>query len=387
MRRRQVVPSDHRLRLWLAPSAYFPHRGGVEEVTHQLASELQRRDHLVLVLAPRHPRDLDRRAVVEGVRVVRMPFGAPRRELAALLLYPGLLLVELWRLSRLKAELRPDLVHVHCASVQLPSLTLWCWLTRTPLVVTTHGETKMDADDLYGRSAFMRLALRWAAGRASALTACSGWTALAAAEVAPRFADATVVPNGVDLDQWRVDPVPEAPVICAWGRHVPQKGLDLLISAFALVVDEVPAAQLVIGGSGPETDKLKSAASGNITFVGALDRAGVQRLLSISRVVVVPSRVEPFGVVALEAMAAGRDIVWSTSGGLYEATGGLGRGVDPTSVSELADAVIASLRSVYDPSVLRAHAETMSWAAIGDRYLDVYRSSLSRVEVGHGGRG
>ena len=321
------------------------------------------------------------------MRVARIPFAAPRRELAALFRYPGLLLVELWRLTRLSAELRPDLVHVHCASVQLPALTLWCWLTRTPMVVTTHGETKMDANNLFGRSVFMRLALRWAAGRASALTACSGWTARATAEVAPRFACATVVHNGVNLDQWRVDPVPEAPVVCAWGRHVPQKGLDLLIDAFALVVDEIPAARLVIGGSGPETDKLKSSGSSSITFLGSLDRVEVQRLLSASRVVVVPSRLEPFGVVALEAMAAGRDVVWSTCGGLDEATGGLGRGVDPTSASELAAAVIASLRSAYDASVLRAHAETMSWAAIGDRYLDVYRASLGRVRDGRDGRG
>lgn len=358
------------MRIWLAPSAFHPSRGGVEELTLQLAREYQRRGHEVTVLVHRHPHDLPEVDEVEGVRVHRVPMDLPGRHPARLARYPR----DLHRQLRALDEIgeRPDVVHVQCPANQVLPLSVHCRRRRIPLVITTQGEVTMDADAVYERSALMRLSLRIGGRTADALTACSRRAADDAAVVASSFDGCRVLPNGVDLDQWRVTPLPEDPVFAAWGRHVEQKGLDLLVQAFARVRAELPDARLLIGGDGEETTRLRSLAGEGVELLGPLDRSGVRDLLARARVVVVPSRLEPFGIVAVEAMAAGRTVVWSTIGGLADATGGLGRGVDPTDRASLAQAMVDVHRGPLAPARARAHAETLGWSEIGGRYLDLY---------------
>lgn len=167
------------------------------------------------------------------------------------------------------------------------------------------GEVAMDAHGIYQRSLYLRAVLRLATRSASALTACSEWAAEQASTIAPRFERAEVIPNGVDPAQWAVEPVPNARVVAAWGRHVIQKGFDLLMEAWGDVRRQVPGANLLIGGEGSETPRLRKLAGEGVEFHGPLDKSGVQRLLAQSRIAVVPSRIEPFGIVTLEAMASG----------------------------------------------------------------------------------
>ncbi|WP_114203164.1 glycosyltransferase family 4 protein [Janibacter anophelis] len=368
------MSSDQPLRIWLAPSAFHPSRGGVEELTLQLARDYQRRGHDVTVVVHHHPADLPVADVVEGVPVRRVLFALPGAHPARLLRHPVNLRRQLAALDAVGP--RPDLVHVQCASNQVLPLSIWTGLRRVPFVLTTQGEVTMDAGRIYKRSAQMRAVLRLGSRRAALLTACSRRAAADAATVAPRFAECVVVPNGVDPTQWTPTPLPDAPVFVAWGRHVPQKGLDLLIRAFALVRAELPDAVLRIGGDGPEHEQLRVLAGPGVEFTGPLDRDGVQGLLAQARVAVVPSRLEPFGIVAVEAMAAGRGVVWSTNGGLADATGGLGWPADPTDVNAIAAAMVRAHREPVDPAAARSHAESLSWSSIGERYLDLYRDLL-----------
>lgn len=370
-------------RILLAPSAFHPSQGGVEELTLQLAQEYQRRGHAVTVLVHRHPVDLPAVDTVEGVTVRRHPFDLPGSHPRRLLGYPASLRRAFAALDALGP--RPDVVHVQCASNQALPLSLWAARRSIPFVLTTQGEVTMDAGRVYQKSLQMRTSLRLASRRADALTACSRRAGDDAATVASRFAGCEVVPNGVDPIQWQVTPLPEAPTFAAWGRHVPQKGFDLLLRAFARVRAELPDAVLRIGGDGPEHAALRAEAGPGVEFLGSLDRAGVQALLQRSRVAVVPSRLEPFGIVGVEAMAAGRTVVWSTIGGLSDATGGLGRSADPNDIPALAAAMLAAHRDPVDPQVARRHAESLSWQRIADRYLDLY-GSLSRPGVDRASR-
>lgn len=374
------MTKSERLRIWLAPSAFHPSHGGVEELTLQLARVYQQRGHDVTVVVHRHPRDLPAEDLVEGVRVRRLELDLPGSHPARLLTYPLALRKQLASLDALGP--RPDIVHVQCAANQVLALTAWSTLRRVPLVLTTQGEVTMDAGRIYQRSAQIRAVLRLGSRRAAMLTACSRRAGADAATVARRFAGCTVVPNGVDPTQWTVAPLPDEPFFAAWGRHVPQKGLDLVIRAFVIVRRELPDATLRIGGDGPEHQQLRSLAGPGVEFTGPLDRDGVQSLLAESRVAVVPSRLEPFGIVAVEAMAAGRGVVWSTNGGLADATGGLGHAVDPTDVAALAAAMIAAHRQPVDPVVARAHANSLNWARISDRYLDLYDDLLTTADRG-----
>lgn len=365
----QPVVFNEVMQIWLAPSAFAPSTGGVEELTLQLARDYQRAGHDVMVIVHRFPSRLPTEDEVEGVAVRRIPMDLPGRDPRRLAAHPLTLRRQLRALGALGT---PDVVHVQCPATQVLPLSVFCRRHRVPLVITTQGEVTMDAHAVYQRSALMRWSLGLGSRSASALTACSRRAGDDAATVAPAFANCTVIPNGVDVAQWEVTPLPSRPIFAAWGRHVEQKGLDLLIRAFAEVRRELPDAVLRIGGEGEETARLRSVAGEGVEFLGSLDRRGVQALLDSARVAVVPSRLEPFGIVAVEAMSAGRTVVWSTHGGLADATGGLGLGIDPNDTDMLARAMIDVSRTPLDPRDARAHAETLTWNIIGQRYLDLY---------------
>ena len=104
--------------------------------------------------------------------------------------------------------------------------------------------------------------------------------------------------------------------IGAYGRLVPAKGFDTLIEAFNKV--DNPKLSLVIGGSGPEEEKLKQTAGSNsqISFVGRVD--DVPAFLSNCDLVIIPSVTEAFGQVCLESKAAGKAVIVSDLDGLRE---------------------------------------------------------------------
>lgn len=355
------------MRLWLCPSSFAPHRGGVEELTLKLAHQLSHRGHEVLVVTNRHPDILPAADVVEGVQVRRVQFSLPARRPASLLRHA----VDAPRARRQLADLpAPDLVHVICLSSQTAALTGYSRSRHLPLVLTTQGETEMDSQAIYHKNPWLRRDLRRAARSARVLTACSDWTRRHTSAYAPEFLRAEVVLNGVQPDDWLLEERPDKPVFAAWGRHVREKGFDLLLRAFPRVRAELPESRLLIGGDGPERRNLIDQSG--VEFLGSLDRAGVRRMLAATRVAVVPSRLEPFGIVALEALAAGRGLVYSSNGGLAEAAGSCGRPADPTDAEALADAMVAEHLAPTPVKEARNRARSVAWPIIAEQYEQLY---------------
>jgi len=117
---------------------------------------------------------------------------------------------------------------------------------------------------------------------------------------------------------------PDAEKIIAFlGRLVPEKGVQVLLPALAALLPACPGARLVIGGRGPYEGTLRQLArdlgvASRVTFAGFLNERGRNRLLNQARVAVFPSLYEPFGIVALEAMASRVPVIVSDTGGLME---------------------------------------------------------------------
>ncbi|MDQ1538594.1 MAG: glycogen synthase, partial [Actinomycetota bacterium] len=335
MRHYPACVTGRPLNVWLMPSAFAPHRGGVEELTAQLGAELIRRGHSVTVITNRWPLDLPEAETRERLHVERLRFTLPARRPRSIVEH---LANRKAALASMRSLSRPDLVHVQCASSQLSFAHRFSREADVPLVITSQGETAMDAGQIYQHNRWLRRTLRSAAADAAALSTCSHWTREHVSAFAPSFADAEVVPNGVRPEDWVASPVPDAPIIAAWGRHVEQKGFDLLLNAFRHVREARPGAQLLLGGDGPAEEALRRGAGGGVTFLGPLDRTGVADLLARSRIAAVPSRVEPFGIVALEAAATGIPLATSNVGGLGEAVinGRTGVSFSPRDVAGIA---------------------------------------------------
>jgi glycosyltransferase involved in cell wall biosynthesis len=146
----------------------------------------------------------------------------------------------------------------------------------------------------------------------------------------------SVIPHGVDLDRFRpVSPASQEvkasrralglsegdAVVGFVGRLVPQKGLSYLLAAAELLQARYGNLRFVIVGDGPLRSELATATAssgtGRFCFLG--ERSDVPHLLALFDVLVVPSEWEPFGIVNLEAMAAGRPVVAFDVDGIPEA--------------------------------------------------------------------
>jgi glycogen(starch) synthase len=129
----------------------------------------------------------------------------------------------------------------------------------------------------------------------------------------------------------RLPEVPRDRDLAFLGRLVSDKGVDVLLDALALLAAEGIEPGLTVIGDGPERPRLAAQAerlgiAGRVDFLGTRTGEELVRLLNAHRLVVVPSRYdEPFGNVAVEAIACGCAVVGSARGGLPEAMGPCGR--------------------------------------------------------------
>ncbi len=142
----------------------------------------------------------------------------------------------------------------------------------------------------------------------------------------------TVIPNGIRLEDDLAEegaPLPEkinnpmAKLIFYVGRLVPEKGVQVILDAVPDILKRFPDAHFVIAGTGPYAEHLKGHCremrlDDKVTFAGYIDETTKNELYRCASVSVFPSLYEPFGIVALEAMAMGTPLIVSSCGGLDE---------------------------------------------------------------------
>jgi glycogen synthase len=381
------------MRIVLLPSAYAPFVGGVEVLTHRLAVNLKNAGHGVEVWTARSPGDhLATHETVAGIQVRRFVFATPRTSVAAAAAWPIQAGSTVATMLRAVRTFRPDVLHVQCYGANGVFATLVSVLARVPLVVTLQGETFMDDYDIYDRSAFFRTGLRTGLRRARVVTGCSKFTL---DDSIRRFAldpaKARVVFNGVDSEGIAPErtSLPFERYVLGLGRFVRKKGFDLLIDAWAGVAARHSDVGLVLAGTGPERAALLGHAKARgvadrVHVVGPFGRGEVASLMERAEVFVMPSRVEAFGIVVLEAWRAETPTIVTTNGGPKEFVqdGESALVVDPNDTSALAEAVHLLL-SDEDlrgrlASNAKARLDDFTWSRIRGQYEDAYAFAVRR---------
>lgn len=360
----------HLMRVWLAPSRYAPHLGGIETVVCNLARELLEADQEVLVLTHRHPPELPPDEVLDGVRVRRLRFEAPARGVGATARF---LTSYLKVRSALDAEPPPDVIHLHGGSSQMFHLARYAVTRGIPLLLTTHGEITGDVERVYQRSVFLRSSFRMAARHASSVTAPSRYALEEAAALAPLIAGkGIVVPNGIRSEHWRAtNAPPDSKRVLAWGRLEPQKGFDRLVAAWPHVRRRVPEAELCLAGEGSQLSGLRALRHPGVSFVGRLDRSALVAELESAQFAAVPSRREAFGMSALESLAAGRRVLHSGVPALCDLVGSHGWTAPHDDPQALAGAIV---RALAEPPV-RVPADAVQqyeWPEVVLQYRRLY---------------
>lgn len=317
--------------------------GGVQNHVRDLASQLAARGHDVRVLAPGEPADdLPGYVTTVGKAVpvrwngstARVAFG-PR----------AVTMVRRWL-----AESRLDVLHVHEPSSPSVSL-LALWASDVPVVGTFHSATPrswvMSSTASLLRPSMEKISARIAVSEAARDTL-----------VQHVGGEPVVIPNGLDHAAFvEARPRPEwsgpGPTIAFLGRtEEPRKGLAVLLAAFPAVVARHPSARLLVaGGSDPSAwaTAAPPEVMARVEFLGQVDDIDRARLLSSATVYVAPQTGgESFGIVLVEAMAAGTAVVAS---GLpaFRAVLGDGRFGELFAVGSSADCARAINALLADP--------------------------------------
>lgn len=374
-----------RRRIALVASSYHPHFGGVEEHVRQVAAELTGRGHAVEVWTVDRGERLGTQ-VVDGIRVRYLPTPMPARRASNLARFAVTAPVALARWVRAARKFRPDLLHVHCFGPNGPYARVVASLVRVPWLLSSHGETFMDANDVFGRSALMRQQLQRACETADVVTGCS---AAVAEDLQEHYGagNVAVVPNGVRaVPSTSGTPAAQGHKrVVAVGRLVRVKGFDLLVDA---VAQSTEIQRLHLIGDGPEREALEQQVeqlglTDRVTLLGKRSPEEVQQLMAEADVVVMPSRREAFGIVALEAWVSGTPLVATSLGGPagFVTDGVDGVLVDPEDTADLARAIDGVLADPSLASELAANGlesvKGYTWERVADHYETIYRSVLA----------
>ena len=367
----------------------FPPRsvGGVAAHVDGLSQALAQGGHEVVLLTLSHP-GAPEDSRVGAMRVLRaradLPW-LPDEELVARVASANHHLVQL---ALRLGDWVPDIVHAHDWHVAWAADTLSA-LYGAKLIATFHSTER----GLHGG--------RVPPGQPSTIHAVESWLAHGATEVVTNSkfmvrevvggfelpAERThLIPNGIDPTWWSTGESPgrRDALVFTWGRVQYEKGFQVLARAMRLLRSRVPDIECIIGGRGSYLPELQS----QIDLEGVSDVVHLPGFLTDDRLrdtvhragcVAIPSLYEPFGIVALEALAGGAPLVVARTGGLAELIDGTGAGLlfEPGNAAELAACVEMVLTDEDLAEDMRRQgaallADRYSWRAIAGATASVY---------------
>ncbi|WP_295648254.1 glycosyltransferase family 4 protein [uncultured Dietzia sp.] len=350
----------------------FDAPGGVQAHVVDLSQELRRRGHDVRILAPGRPGNAPAPGMTLTGPGVAIPYNG---SVARLSFGPAT-----WRATRNWLREAPlDVLHIH--EPNAPGVGMFALaMASGPITATFHTSTTssmiLEASDavlapllekVRGRIAVSALARRW--------------------QIEALGSDAVEIPNGVDVGAFAgVDASAELadePTIAFLGRYdEPRKGMDVLVAALPNVLDSVPDLRLRIMGDGDEKALRERLPRGmSVDFLGRVDDARKAAVLAAADVYCAPNLGgESFGIVLVEAMAAGTAVVAADLDAFRRVLrdgecGELATVGDPEALGEALTRVLVDDDRRAD---LRAQGSVAvrdyDWPVVADRVIRVYET-------------
>lgn len=370
------------LTIGIVTATYAPSRNGVATSTALFVRGLRALGHTVRVFAPQHPDAVAEPDVVRlpGLRAARVPD------------YPLLLPVGP-RGRRLLPLDDLEVLHTMHPFVAGHLAHDWAQRLRVPLVFTAHTqyhEYVHYAPTPAGMTAWATKRHVAAFARATDVVLVPGRALVTTLRDYGYAGPIELLPNPVDLAaaagpadpalRARHDVPPDAPLLLYVGRMAPEKGLPLLLDAFARARARVPGLHLLIVGDGPSRAALEARALPQVRWVGPVPHREVAGFVRAADLFVSASATEVQPMTFLEALAGGTPVVAIDSDAARELAG---PGLTPCAADAdaLADAVLAAL-AAPDPAARRAAARAAAapfgLEARAAALADVYARALAR---------
>lgn len=304
--------------------------GGLARHSEEISEALVHAWQQVDVLTADHP-GTPEDAQVNGVHIHRI-----KEAIKAPQFFPWVLHLNFGMLSRAHELMRTkqiDVIHAHDWLVAHAAIQLK-HIYNKPLIATIHATESGRWNGIHNEIQSYVHSMEWYLNYESQRTiVCSEYMRN---EVMNNYNlpddKIDIIPNGIKRDKFLFD-FPDAldfrrrlaadhePLIVSVGRMVPEKGFQILVEAAAEVLREIPQARFFVAGKGGMLDELRSRAhaygiADRFVLPGYVSDEDLLKVLRVADVGVYPSLYEPFGIVALEAMAARTPVVVSDTGGL-----------------------------------------------------------------------
>lgn len=335
--------------------------GGVQDQVVSLVEWLREAGHDAWAIAPGEEGPVETHHVGG---IVRVPANRSRAPIA----------LDPRAAARVRAALAgADVVHVH--EPFMPVVSVAALLNAgAPRVATFHADPGRLVRRFYrGAAPLLRSLLR----RAGVVTAVSETARAAVA----RFADAEIIPNGIDVGAYRSAAAErDANTVLFIGRDEPRKGLDVLLQAWPLVRARCPGARAYVAGA--ERDR----GPAGVVFLGRVPEAQKRAELAGAAVLCAPNLGgESFGIVLIEAMAAGCAVVASDLPA-FRAVGGEAVSYappgDPVALADAVASLLEDRRRLEEAARLGTdRVKRFDRSAVLQSYLDAYgRAMVSTAE-------
>jgi glycosyltransferase involved in cell wall biosynthesis len=289
--------------------------------------------------------------------------------------------------SYIKQYGKPDLFHVHCAFNAGYIAKYLKEKHNIPYIITEHSTffalssisivQKKEVLDIYSNAE-------------KVIVVSNPFRKLLSGKTGFDIDKIDVVPNFIDTDYF--DPnfkndlnlLEDMKTIFTVCHHGYKKRLDRLLDAYKIVLEHYPEWKLIIGGNGTETNSLKIKTKelnlqNSVDFVGFLAKEQVKNYMKKASMFVLPSDVETFGVVVIEALAMGLPVVATASGGPEDIITKETGIIVERDTQSLAKGIIEIITnySTYNKEHLRSYIiNNFSGETVADKYLKIYKESI-----------
>jgi glycogen(starch) synthase len=268
-------------------------------------------------------------------------------------------------------------------------------MCAVPLVTTFHStESGRHGGNVpEGNSASIHSVESWIANTSHRVICCSRFMQREVIDGFELMPDQVqLIPNGVDVDVWSPSGEQDrSMLVLAWGRVQYEKGFQVLAQAIGRLRGRVPGIRCIIAGRGPYLPELQSqvdieGVSDLVQLAGYVADDELRTLLHQAGCVVIPSLYEPFGIVALESLAANAPTIVARTGGLAEIMEGTEASLmfDPGNAKELATRIERVLMNPHISQNMQAQgAEILharfSWDAIARSTVSAYETARDEL--------
>jgi len=375
------------MKILFVSTRFAPHVGGVESMLKELSAELSK-ENSVCVLTSLNESSIKSPFTIsnktyekDNLCVKRIWMNLPRF-LMGFLIFPYRFIAGIFSIRRFIKSYNPDVVNFHFPDDASIYMYFALSFLNFPLITNIHGNDL----HVFSKLKIYRFFIFQTLKKSKKIIVNSKYMENELFKVYPEFeSKVEIIPNGLDLNYIATvesKKYIEEKYIFFVGRFVYKKGIDILIKAFKLA--NIPDLKLLLEGNGEEYSNIESLItklnleSKVILTKGILSATEKLEYMKGSVMGIIPSRIEPFGIVALEYLACGTPVIAAKTGGLKTILEDNKTCLffKKESVKDLSEKILllnksSKLRETLSKSGLKS-VEKYGWKQIADSYLDIY---------------